>query len=67
MPAALPKQALLPLDWSDPADVWIERLSEAFADASRSSGFLALAEAAVEACPADPTVLTLAALSALFD
>jgi hypothetical protein len=67
MPAPLPYQAILPLDSSNPADIWVERLSKAFADASRTSGFLTLAESAVEACPGNPIILTLAAMSALLD
>ena len=45
----------------------MERLSQAFDDASRHSGFLALAELAVGACPGDPIVLTLSATAALLD
>ena len=45
----------------------MERLSQAFDDASRHSGFLALAESAVGACPGDPIVLTLSATAALLD
>ena len=64
---ALPHQTLLPLEPSGDADVWVERLSQAFDDASRHSGFLALAESAVGACPGDPIVLTLSATAALLD
>ena len=63
----LPHQALLPLEPSGDADVWVERLSRAFDDTSRHTGFLELAESAVDACPGDPIVLTLAATAALLD
>ena len=64
---ALPHQALLSLEPSGDADVWVERLSRAFDDTSRHNGFLAIAETAVDACPSDPIVLTLAATAALLD
>src|ERR1039457_6323751 len=64
---ALPHQALLPLEPSGDADVWVERLSRTFDDTSRDTGFLELAESAVDACPGDPIVLTLAATAALLD
>src|SRR5712691_10768394 len=67
MPVPLPTQALLPPDSSNLADTWAERLNKAFKDASRTSGFLTLAESAVEACPRDPIILTLAATAALLD
>ena len=63
----LPHQAVLHVEPSDDVDVWVDRLSEAFADTSRDRGFLALAETAVDACPGDPNVLTLAATAALLD
>jgi len=64
---ALPHQAPLSLEPSGDADVWVKRLSRAFDDASRHNGFLAIAETAVDACPSDPIVLTLAATAALLD
>jgi superfamily II DNA or RNA helicase len=67
MPARLPSQSLLPLDLPSPVDGWIERLSDALDDANRTSGFLALAESAVDACPGDGIILTLAATSALLE
>jgi len=63
----LPHQALLPVEPSGDADVWVDRLSNAFADTSRDRSFLAMAETAVDACPNDPNVLTLAATAALLD
>ena len=46
----------------------MERLSRAFDDANRHTGFLAIAELAVDACPGgDPIILTLAATAALLD
>src|SRR5216684_2125041 len=65
MPAS--SQTLLPLDLPRPADTWIETLSAALGDPNRHSGFLAQAESAVEACPGDGNILTLAATSALLD
>jgi hypothetical protein len=64
---ALPHQALLPLEPAGDADVWVERLSRTFDDTSRHTGFLELAESAVDACPGNPIVLTLAATAALLD
>ena len=46
---------------------WSERLHAAFADANLHSGFLPLAEQAIEACPGDPVILMLAATAALLD
>jgi superfamily II DNA or RNA helicase len=63
----LPSQALFPLAPSGEVDVWVERLVLAFEDVRRQSGFLALAESAVGACPGDPIILTLAATAALLD
>jgi superfamily II DNA or RNA helicase len=51
---------------ADP-EVWIVTLTEAFADPSRTHGFLELAEKAERACPGDPAILSLAATAALFD
>jgi hypothetical protein len=67
MPAPSPLQARLPLDSPSPAEAWIERLSAALDDPNRHSGFLEQAEMAVEACPGDGAILTLAAISALLD
>jgi superfamily II DNA or RNA helicase len=65
MPA--PAQAPLPLDLPSHADAWIERLSKALGDPNRYSDFLPQAESALEACPGDGNILTLAATSALLD
>src|SRR5271167_4743782 len=51
---------------ADP-EVWIDTLSEAFADPKRTHGFLELAEKAERACPGDPAILSLAATAALLD
>jgi superfamily II DNA or RNA helicase len=64
---AASSQTLLPLDFPSPTDTWIDRLSEALGNPTRHSGFLAQAETAVEACPGDGIILTLAATSALLD
>ncbi len=47
--------------------MWSERLVVAFANANLHSGFLPLAEQAVEACPGDAIILMLAAMGALLD
>jgi hypothetical protein len=60
-------QPLLPLDLPDPADRWIDTLSEALNDPNRHSGFLSKAEAALAACPGNGAILTLAATAALLD
>ncbi len=65
--SASPQLSLFPSETTGDAGVWAERLSRAFGDPRRQSGFLELAEAAVGACPGDPTVLTLAATAALLD
>ena len=49
------------------ADIWSERLLAAFADVNLHSGFLPLAEQAIEACPGDAIILMLAAMAALLD
>jgi superfamily II DNA or RNA helicase len=49
------------------SDIWTERLLAAFADANLHSGFLPLAEKAIEACPGDAVILMLAATAALLD
>lgn len=64
---ASPQLSLFASDTTGDAAVWAERLSRAFADPRRQSGFLELAESAVGACPGDSTVLTLAAAAALLD
>ncbi len=51
---------------TDPDD-WAEALSALFADRSRHSDFLPLAESAVRACPGDAVILCLAATAALLD
>jgi hypothetical protein len=60
-------QPLLPLDLPNSADRWIETLSQALNDPNRHTGFLAQAESALEACPGNGAILTLAATSALLD
>lgn len=57
-PAAAPTERGLSAD---------ERLRAAIADPNQASGFLALAEQAVQAWPADPHILLLAATAALLD
>jgi superfamily II DNA or RNA helicase len=49
------------------SDAWTERLLAAFTDANLHSGFLPLAEKAIEACPGDAVILMLAATAALLD
>jgi len=49
------------------ADMWTERLLAAFADADLHSGFLPVAEQAIEAGPGDAVILMLAATAALLD
>ena len=49
------------------ADAWAERLADAFADQTRTHGFLPLAEEAERACPGDPVILCQAATAALLD
>jgi superfamily II DNA or RNA helicase len=49
------------------SDAWTERLLAAFTDANLNSGFLPLAEKAIEACPGDAVILMLAATAALLD
>jgi superfamily II DNA or RNA helicase len=48
-------------------DLWIDRLSAAFANINVQSGFLQLAEEAVEACPGAPLILLMAATAAVLD
>ncbi len=51
----------------DASRVWADAFYEAYADPRRTTGFLALAEEAVRACPGAPEILYLAATAALFD
>ena len=57
MARAMPRSALRQSDLFAEApyksDIWTERLLAAFADANLHSGFLPLAEQAIEACPGD--------------
>jgi superfamily II DNA or RNA helicase len=48
-------------------DRWVDRLSAAFADINVQSGFLGLAEEAVQSCPDAPLVLLMAATAAVLD
>src|ERR1017187_7145336 len=64
---ASPQLPLFPLEPTSDAGLWVERFSRYFDDPKRHSGFLELAESAVGACPADPSILTLAATAALLD
>ena len=52
------------LDW---ADIWADRLLEAFANASEGGRVLPLAEEAVAARPEDMTLLLFAATAAVLD
>ena len=67
MPSSSPQNSTPPVESPDAADAWIDRLSQAFEDGNRKSGFLDIAEAAIGACPGDPSILMLAAMAALFD
>jgi superfamily II DNA or RNA helicase len=67
MPRSALRQSALFADVPHESDIWSERLLAAFADANRHSGFLPLAEQAVEACPGDAIILMLAATAALLD
>jgi hypothetical protein len=51
----------------NPAEEWAQRLSGALNDPNRHSGFLQLAEDAVQACPGNGAILSLAAMAALLD
>jgi superfamily II DNA or RNA helicase len=62
-----PQLSLFPLEPTSDAGLWIERFARYFEDQRRQSGFLALAESAVDACPGDSAVLMLAATAALLD
>ena len=71
MARAMPRPALRQSDLFSEApyasDSWTERLLAAFTDANLHSGFLTLAEKAIEACPGDAVILMLAATAALLD
>src|SRR5262245_27620381 len=67
MPAFQPSQARLSLELPDDVDDWVDRQMQAFDDTGRTSGFLPLAEQAVDACPGNPIILTLAATAAVLD
>ena len=67
MPRSALRQSNLFADAPHEGDVWSERLLAAFADATLHSGFLPLAEQAIEACPGDAIILMLAAMAALLD
>jgi len=61
-------QISLPLgDAADDCSRWEQKFADAFADRERWTGFLPLAEEAVQARPGDPAILCLAATAALFD
>jgi hypothetical protein len=64
---ASPQLSLFPVESTSDADVWVARFSRYFDDPERHCGFLELAEAAVAACPGDPSILTLAATAAVLD
>ena len=61
------RQSNLFADAPHEGDIWLERLLAAFADATLHSGFLPLAEQAIEARPGDAIILMLAAMAALLD
>src|SRR5207247_2987281 len=65
MPRSALRQSNLFADAPHEGDIWSERLLAAFADATLHSGFLPLAEQAIEACPGDAIILMLAAMAAL--
>jgi superfamily II DNA or RNA helicase len=67
MPRSALRQSDLFADAPHESDIWSERLLAAFADANLHSGFLPLAEEAVEACHGNPVILLLAATAALLD
>ena len=67
MPRSALRQSDLFADAPHEFDIWSERLLAAFADANLHSGFLPLAEQAIEACPGDAIILMLAATAALLD
>ena len=57
------------LPYAPPAEVatWERRISQAFSDAERRSGFYALAKPPIAAFPGDPVILRLAAAAAVLD
>lgn len=67
----MPSQAFRQLDLlklpPDKTDLWVDRLSAAFADTKLQSGFSPLAEDALEECPDAPIILLLAATAAVLD
>ncbi len=67
MPRSALSRSDLFADVSHESDIWMDRLLAAFADANLHSGFLPLAEQAIEACPGDAIILMLAATAALLD
>ena len=67
MPRSALRESNLFADAPYEGDIWSERLLAAFADATLHSGFLPLAEQAIEACPGDTIILMLAAMAALLD
>jgi superfamily II DNA or RNA helicase len=67
MPRSALRQSSLFADAPHEGDIWSERLLAAFADPTLHSGFLPLAEQAIEACPGDAIILMLAAMAALLD
>jgi superfamily II DNA or RNA helicase len=67
MPPSALRRSDLFTDVPHESEIWSERLLAAFADADLHSGFLLLAEQAIEACPGDAIILLLAAMAALLD
>jgi superfamily II DNA or RNA helicase len=67
----MPSQAFRQLDLLESlpskTDLWVDRLSAAFADTKLQSGFSSLAEDALEECPGSPIILLLAAAAAVLD
>jgi superfamily II DNA or RNA helicase len=67
MPITSTAQFDLALDSLEGSGGWYEKLSDAFADPDRTSGFLPLAEDALHAHPGDGGILCFAATAALLD
>ena len=66
----MPSPAFRQLDLEllpDKTDLWVDRLTAAFADTKLQSGFSSLAEEALEECADAPIILLLAAAAALLD
>jgi hypothetical protein len=67
----MPSQAFRQLDLLESlptkTDLWVDRLSAAFADTKLQSGFSSLAEDALEECAGAPIILLLAAAAAVLD